>query len=191
MQHQQKAPHYLKDCYFEPLYAPQKQGLVDYLENSGMAALKESRDVYLRIYEDARKTLTFLLAGVGVSFGYLFKLISDAGTMQRPAWCIAVACAWLCLCTFILLKKCVNSRRVPIIHTPPEDLYTPAGKDVDIDLTALRLVHLEGLQVKIAAHDQVNRHVVRWLDRVRNLTALTPLVALLPYVPLLLRFTSS
>lgn len=175
-------PEYLNQCYFRRLYQSDRSDMIDYLENSGIQALKESRDVYVKLYEDARKTLTFILAGVGISFGYAFKLIIDAGHISAYTLGISLACTWLCICALILLSKCINSHHVPVLYISPKHLYTQDGKDVDIDLRALRLFHLEGLNDKIAAHYAVNRRVVKWLDRVRYMIAATPAVALIGYL---------
>jgi hypothetical protein len=182
-------PYNASGSYFAPLH--DNPAMIDFLQENGMNALKESRMVYDKIYEDARKTLTFLLAGLGASFGYFVKLMLDTdtnNTLSRPALCIGLACFWLFICTVLLLLRCIRSNKLPLVHPLPKDLYTPQVQEMHLTLDELRLYNLDNIADRIDRHNAINQRVIRWLNRVRYMVAVTPFIALLPCIYGLISF---
>lgn len=175
-------PAYLEPYYFKSLYHRNKKGLIDYFEKEGQAALDEYRDAYIRLFEDARKTQTFLLAGLGVSFGYWFTLNSQPASKTTLLFCIGAMGVWLLVCTVILMSKCLLTKKVPSCRMLPQNMYTAEAIEVGVDYKAAKIIHLEDLHQKTLLHRKTNSRFAAGLDCVRIMIACTPAIMLLGYL---------
>lgn len=140
----------------------------EWAEHSGMENLKEHHEAGNLIASQASTTLTILLAGVGGSLAYAVNVSSPlAGLPIAAAW----LCSYLVLLAVLVALKCLHVGDAPPVHNHPKHLAV-RGHSLD----ALREAEIKNIELRIAALSGRNAVRARWLNGLRMMAALAPLV---------------
>lgn len=146
---------------------------IEWIERAGQENLRFRLGNSETLAREAQQTLTLLLAGMGAALAYVVKML-EAAAMTAVGVGVAALTAWLMLAAGVLVVKCVLSRDLPVPANEPDNLWQE-GWTIEMD----RMGELKGLQARIDATRARNHAVAAWLDRVRLMAVVSPVVFML------------
>lgn len=142
----------------------------DWIERQAMENLRFRLSNAETLAKDAGALLTILLAGLAGGMAYLIKGI-EAGPVSAAICGAAVFTVWLMGCAVVLLLRCIMTAELQVPANEPANLSVA----YEMDLEKIRRFELENVQLRIDATRNRNARTANWLDRVRLMTALSPL----------------
>jgi len=135
---------------------------LDWIEHQGHGNMKrhmDDMDIYAR---ESHQTLLLLLAGAGGS------LVIG---VDRSALEFVVTSFYLFGLAVLNVTQCLMLREAPAPFNDPKNLHRPTWT-----LNRLRRAELNSLQDRISMASQRNIETAVWMNRIRILACLTPLV---------------
>lgn len=149
---------------------------LNYLEDMGRHDLADRINTFDLLATDARKTLTVYFAGIGACLGYVMHLLNTRG-FDFLTLGIAITCAWLMFCGYVVIFKCIKTREVPALFNTPGNLFDMDAKKEDMSIEVLKAYEISFLCEKSNKAQQINLEYARHLNRSRCLAAIgTPIV---------------
>lgn len=154
-----------------------------YLEQQGNLCVDEVRQSNEVNRERANKLLSLLLAGVGSSVMFI---LSHYGSHSVLHWVfVMLVFGWSAALVFVAMA--LSTHKKPIRGNSPERLYTTAYRDFgDSALAVLRRVELLNYTVLIDELMAVNQRLFKLIDRAIVTAIITPLIAILVFLVLLI-----
>ncbi|MBL7005120.1 MAG: hypothetical protein ISR69_13970 [Gammaproteobacteria bacterium] len=151
--------------------------LLDWVEAQAYENLKFRITCLENILKECNTTLTILLAGVGASAAYAFKML-DSGSAEM--WLIAGIiglCFYFLILSALLITKCIKIDEIQVPTNEPDNLYQP-----NFDIIKLREIELKNVQARINKAAARNLRVANWLNKIRMLILISPAAFLLASV---------
>lgn len=154
-------------------------GEFEWIEKAAIENLKQRVECADVLAKEAGTTLTILLAGIGGSLVFAVKVL-DADYSSSVLAATAV-CGWLTLWAIVLVFTCLKINEIYIVYNEPKNLLKRT--DGSSSFTEWRIAELNGMQFRIEKNIERNDKTAFFLNLVRGMTAITPLVALLGLLP--------
>ena len=158
-----------------------KEDMLEYTEQMAYKALDERKNTHDKIREDARKTLSLLLGGMGLFFGLSVHYLIREEVSNALAITLMAGSVWLCMCCFFLLKHCVQSIAMPPRYPAPETFYDQWVREKQPSLESVRKRFLTVVQADIENMIRINQRTVGNLDITRYTAASTPIILIALY----------
>ena len=149
-----------------------KSELLDLAEKAGIENLKARIGSAEVLAKEAGNTITIVLAGMGGSLAYAVKLF-EPGFVASSVWGAAAVCAWLALISGSLVTRCLLVGEIMPVYNEPKNLYQPALR---LTVIEVREYELENIQARITQTIALNWYIAKWLNRLRQAAAATPLI---------------
>lgn len=149
--------------------------LIDWVEAQAQENLKFRLSCLESIIKECNTTLTILLAGIGATAAYIFKLhpVSDtwmlAGTLS--------VCLYFLLLSGLLIIKCLQIDEIQVPTNEPENLYIK-----QYTLLEIREGELRNVQERINKAVARNLNTSDWLNKIRLLILASPLVFIVAFI---------
>ncbi|MDX8383076.1 MAG: hypothetical protein R8M45_03275 [Ghiorsea sp.] len=147
--------------------------LIDYAEQTALENIRFRLANTETLAKDATNTLHILLASMAACFAYVVKLFEAGGNIGLLSSMLMLL-LWLLIAAVLLLLKCIMSGDLPTPTNTPENIYQP-----EYTLNAIREVELDNIQARITKISSRNHHTALWLDRVRLMLLLSPVLTVL------------
>jgi len=144
--------------------------LLDWTEKAAQENLKFHLQNADSLAKEANTTLTVLLAALGGVLAYALKLL-DSGLISATLVSVAVLTLYLTALCSLLVFKCMKIAPIPAPTNEPKNLYQK-----DLALDRLREVELDNIQSRIDQAVARNDGTTAWLNRVRVLAVLSPVI---------------
>jgi hypothetical protein len=145
--------------------------LIDWVEAQAQENLKFRLSCLESIVKECNTTLTILLAGIGASAAYVFKLLETA---KPETWMLAGAislCLYLLLLSAVLIFKCLKIDEIQVLTNEPENLYKK-----QYTLLEIREGELINVQQRINKARDRNLKTANWLNKIRLSMLASPIV---------------
>ena len=150
-----------------------KRELIDWVEKQALENLKFRIQDAENIAKESNTTLTILLAALGGGIAYTAKLI-EADAEQPVMAGMLMSLIYIAVLCGVLLLKCMKIAAMPVPTNEPRNLFQK-----QFSLDAIREAELANVQARIDEAVARNDFVAAWLNRVRFLAVLTPLIFLM------------
>lgn len=148
--------------------------LIDWVESQAQENLKFRLNCLENILKECNTTLTILLAGVGGTAAYLFKLLESPHPHSGMLAGLAALCLYLLLLSGLLIINCLKIDEIQVPTNEPENLYTK-----DYTVMQIREGELINVQERINKAAARNLYAADWLNKIRLAMLLAPLVFIL------------
>jgi hypothetical protein len=144
--------------------------LIDWVEKQALENLRFRIQDAENISKESNTTLTILLAALGGGIAYTAKLL-EADSEQTVVVAMATTLVYIAVLCAVLLQKCMKIVAMPVPTNEPRNLFQKR-----FSLDAIREVELSNVQARIDEAVARNDASAAWLNRVRFLAILAPLV---------------
>ena len=149
-------------------------GELDWIEKAAVENLKQHVEGADILAKESATTLTVLLAGAGGSLAYAIKAAD--GDYSASVLIAAVVCAWLVVCAMWLVFTCLKINEIYLVYNEPKNHLLRLTSDTNFE--NWRKKELAGMQERIDKNTLRNDETAKSLNRVRTMTAATPVIAL-------------
>jgi hypothetical protein len=150
-------------------YAACPADMQAWAETAGYENLKARIASGEAIHAQAAATLVLVLAGMVGAMAFAVKVFEPNPAPTVVA--AAVACVWLMLIASLLVLKCINTDKAPMLYNEPANLLIEGHTLADV-----RVGELLNLQERIEQQTRRNRERAAWLNRCRKLAIGSPAV---------------
>jgi hypothetical protein len=147
-----------------------RQELIEWVEKQALENLRFRIQDAETIAKESNATLTILLAALGGGIAYCAKLVEADASREVLAGMIS-ALSYVAVLCGLLLNRCLKIAAMPVPTNEPRNLLRK-----DFSLNAIREAELLNVQARIDEAVARNDFTADWLNRVRFLAVLTPLV---------------
>jgi len=144
---------------------------IDWVETQAQENIKFRLSCFDALIKECNITLTILLAGVGATATYVFKLLSSTSFEKWLVFGIAALCLYFLLLCGIVLFKCLSIGEVQVPTNEPDNLYQPK-----FTLLQIRELELKNTQTRINKAVSRNSMIADWLNIVRTMILASPLI---------------
>jgi hypothetical protein len=147
-----------------------RRAVVDWAEGMGLETLRNHLGAMTELKKEAAQTLTVFLAGASALVGYVISALdkpSDAAVVLASA----VLGIYVFVLCGLIVSKCMVVADAPTVGNHPLRLA-----QVKYSITAIKEAELKNIEERIAQAKERNEGTARWLNRVRGLALLSPLV---------------
>lgn len=145
--------------------------LIDWVETQAHENLKFRLNCLENILKECNITLTILLAGVGTTAAYAFKLFNSSDSKQWLIFGIISLCLYFLVLSGFLISKCMKIDEIQVPTNEPDNLYQK-----QYTLLQIREAELINTQNRINKAVARNLKVAEWLNRIRLLILFSPVV---------------
>lgn len=151
--------------------------LIDWVEAQAQENLKFRLSCLESITKECNTTLTILMAGLGATGAYLFKLFD----MANPA--ISILSGALSLCMYLLclsgllIFKCLKIAEIQVPTNEPHNLYQK-----QYTVLQIRESELDNVQERINKAAARNLYTADWLNKIRLLMLISPIIPIVTYI---------
>jgi hypothetical protein len=146
--------------------------LLDWAEKAALENLKFHLQNADNLAKEANTTLTVMLAALGAALAYALKAFDSGVATTTTAGAVGLTLYLTAVCG-LLVFKCMKIAPIPAPTNEPRHLYQK-----EFELDALREVELTNMQERIDQAVARNDGTTAWLNRVRVLAVLSPLIFL-------------
>lgn len=144
--------------------------LLDWTEKAALDNLKFHLQNADNLAKEASTTLTVLLAGIGGAIAYTLKGF-DSGVATAATIGAGGLTLYLTVLCVLLVFKCMKIEPIPAPTNEPRHLYQKS-----FDLNVLRELELDNMQERIDQAVRRNDGTTAWLNRVRVMAVLSPVI---------------
>lgn len=146
------------------------EDLLSWAERSAQENLKFHLQNADNLAKEANTTLTVLLAALGATLAYALKAF-DSGALSSVIIGAAGLTLYLTVLCGFLIFKCMKIAPIPAPTNEPRNIYQKG-----FDLGVLREIELQNTQERIDQAVARNDGTTAWLNRVRVMAALIPVI---------------
>ncbi len=151
--------------------------LIDWVESQAQENLKFRISCLDTILKDCNTTLTILLAGVGVTAAYAFKLLDSKSSETWLLFGVLGVCLYFLVLSGVLLYNCLSIEEIQVPTNEPKNLY-----QIQFTVLEMREGELKNIQSRIDKAATRNSKVADWLNIVRLLIILSPFIFVISMV---------